>query len=467
MAHNTPLQSPTDLPSDTLHEIDSLYEEVTVTAIPFSYTSYSPPEQSSTPGELPIDMRFNDGHRIAIILYTLLMTVSAVGNMYVFGSIVSGFNITIYLSPFNSENFDKTLTTYNLDLDPLSLILLLLKKSVKNGPLKIHPRKPSSLDRGLMCDVPHDAIGGGYYYFLFVLWEPFQNLELFSLDRLERHSFVEAGDAMCRIMSFFRNIFGLYLSGFVIMIVSLDCYFAVVKPLGTHRANRRGRVMLVFAWIASFICSSPQRITHILRGISNASPSIPFHRRGLRCLNFFGFVFMYLLPLLTIIGCYSCILVEIYRINSTQRNGAELRRSNMGCFRQSKIKTLKMTVIIVTTFFLCWTPYNVMSLWYWFDKPSAQKVDQRIQKALFLFACTNSCVNPIIYGLFHFRKTETSTHASRNEGNTTEIPLPLEPNQCCVIENSESSRNTPAMTSSSSSKETNFSSCPFEEQGQA
>lgn len=42
----------------------------------------------------------------------------------------------------------------------------------------------------------------------------------------------------------------------------------------------------------------------------------------------------------------------------------ELRRSNMGALGRAKIRTLKMTVIIVATFFFCWTPYNVMSLWW-------------------------------------------------------------------------------------------------------
>lgn len=40
---------------------------------------------------------------------------------------------------------------------------------------------------------------------------------------------------------------------------------------------------------------------------------------------------------------------------------------------------------------------------YWIDRHSAYKVDQRIQKGLFLFACTNSCMNPIVYGAFNIR----------------------------------------------------------------
>lgn len=62
---------------------------------------------------------------------------------------------------------------------------------------------------------------------------------------------------MCRIMSFFR-IFGLYLSGFVLVCISLDRYFAVLKPLAMPEANSRGRHMLTVAWLASILCSLPQ-----------------------------------------------------------------------------------------------------------------------------------------------------------------------------------------------------------------
>lgn len=41
---------------------------------------------------------------------------------------------------------------------------------------------------------------------------------------------------------------------------------------------------------------------------------------------------------------------------------------------------------------------------YWLDKETAIKVDQRVQKCLFLFACTNSCMNPIVYGVYNIRK---------------------------------------------------------------
>lgn len=45
--------------------------------------------------------------------------------------------------------------------------------------------------------------------------------------------------------------------------------------------------------------------------------------------------------------------------------------------------------------------YHYQIIRYWLDRESASKVDQKIQRGLFLFACTNSCMNPIVYGFFN------------------------------------------------------------------
>lgn len=37
----------------------------------------------SNSSQLPIDMQFNDGHKLSIVVYTLLLLVSAVGNICV------------------------------------------------------------------------------------------------------------------------------------------------------------------------------------------------------------------------------------------------------------------------------------------------------------------------------------------------------------------------------------------------
>ncbi|CAL8147165.1 unnamed protein product [Orchesella dallaii] len=305
---------------------------------------------SNAENELPIDMQFNDGHLLAVVVYSFLMVISAVGNISVFSTILR-LRLQGKLSQIN-------LFLFHLAIADLLVTFLMM-------PLEIA-------------------------WNITVSWQ--------------------ANDMMCRIMSFFR-IFGLYLSGFVLVCISLDRYLSVMKPLTSPDTQRiRGRLMLLVAWITSIIVSLPQAfIFHV-----ESHPHFTWYKQCItfnsfpsvtaeKLYNFSGFFFLYVFPMIMIIFCYSCILLEMTRVNARMKSDETFRRSNIGALGRAKIRTLQMSVIIVAAFFFCWTPYNVMSLWYWIDKESALAVDQRIQKGFFIFACTNSCVNPIIYGLFHFR----------------------------------------------------------------
>ncbi|KAJ8918060.1 hypothetical protein NQ315_011517 [Exocentrus adspersus] len=66
-----------------------------------------------------------------------------------------------------------------------------------------------------------------------------------------------AGNVACKVFLFLRA-FGPYLSSNVLVCVSLDRYFAVLHPLKVNDARRRGKIMLAFAWCASFIYCIPQ-----------------------------------------------------------------------------------------------------------------------------------------------------------------------------------------------------------------
>lgn len=61
----------------------------------------------------------------------------------------------------------------------------------------------------------------------------------------------------CKLYKFF-SAFGFYMSSMVLVCISLDRYFAVLHPLRVNDAQRRGKIMLLFAWIISAFISLPQ-----------------------------------------------------------------------------------------------------------------------------------------------------------------------------------------------------------------
>ncbi|KAK4323009.1 hypothetical protein Pmani_006269 [Petrolisthes manimaculis] len=168
-----------------------------------------------------------------------------------------------------------------------------------------------------------------------------------------------AGDLACRALAFCRT-FGVFLSGFLLVVISIDRYYAVLRPLTVTEAKRGMRRMLWVAWMASILCSLPQAlIFHVERHPDHPDfeqcvtfHSFPSHVYEL-IYNVTGFVFMYAVPLVTIVVCYGSILVAIFNRD---------------------------------------------------DRESAQKVDPRVQASLFIFAVANSTVNPIVYGYFNVRR---------------------------------------------------------------
>ncbi|XP_044019876.1 gonadotropin-releasing hormone II receptor isoform X1 [Aphidius gifuensis] len=324
-------------------------------------------ENTTLTPELPIDMRFNEGHVVSIVTYSILMIISITGNTTV-----------LYLILQRRRRNRSRINTMLMHLAVADLLVALLMM-----PMEIT-------------------------WAATVSW-PF-------------------GDAMCRIMAFFR-VFGIYLSSFVLVCISVDRYYAVLKPLQLMDVDRRGKMMLLFAWIGSTLCSAPQMVVfHV-----EVHPNYTWYEQCITYNAFasdghelmysiFGMVMMYFFPLIIIIYTYSSILLEIYRKSRETLGPDRIRRSSLGFLGRAKIRTLKMTIIIVFVFFVCWAPYYIMSVWYWIDRESAKKVDQRIQKGLFLFACTNSCMNPIVYGLFNIRKTtQGSTQNTGTAGKKTSI----------------------------------------------
>ncbi|XP_071530422.1 adipokinetic hormone/corazonin-related peptide receptor variant I-like [Panulirus ornatus] len=299
---------------------------------------------------LPIDMRFNDGHILLISCYSGIFFISLVGNLCVLKAILGG----------GRKQRKSRVNIMLLHLAIADLIVTTVMIPVEVG------------------------------WAATVQWM--------------------AGDASCRVFAFFR-IFGHYLSSFILVCISIDRYFAVVHPLSLNAADRRGKLMIVFAWFLAFSCSLPQVIifhvenhplfTFYVQCVTfNFFPSL--HHEMV--YNLFCLVMLYVAPLSIIIFFYGAIVVTIFQKSRLSADDSTIRRSSLGYLGRARARTIKMTVSIVLAFFVCWTPYVVISLWFCFDRSAAALLDEKVKKGLFIFACFNSCVNPIVYGIFNFCK---------------------------------------------------------------
>ncbi|XP_069388983.1 putative gonadotropin-releasing hormone II receptor [Paralichthys olivaceus] len=230
-----------------------------------------------------------------------------------------------------------------------------------------------------------------------------------------------AGDLTCRFLMFLK-LQAMYSCAFVTVVISLDRQSAILKPLSISTARKRNRVMLTVAWIMSILFSIPQMFIFHNVTITYPANFTQCTTRGSfvthwqeTAYNMFTFSCLFLLPLVIMIICYTRIFIQISKrmmTKSLSSNEPHLRCSKNN-IPKARMRTLKMSIVIVICFIACWTPYYLLGLWYWFFPDNLEgKVSHSLTHILFIFGLFNACLDPIIYGLFtiRFRKGLRGSH---------------------------------------------------------
>ncbi|XP_053593154.1 gonadotropin-releasing hormone receptor isoform X2 [Microplitis demolitor] len=223
------------------------------------------------------------------------------------------------------------------------------------------------------------------------------------------------GNVTCKLFKFLQ-MFSLYLSTFVLVLIGLDRFLAVKYPMKSlNKTNRCNRLVLI-TWIISFILSVPQLIIfHVAQG--------PFIEDFSQCVTH-GFytqvwqeqlyttlslIFMFILPLIILVATYVSTVITISRseksfkfdvTNNKIKNQITGDINRRRLMHRAKSKSLRISIVIVTAFVIWWTPYYIMMIIFMFLDPD-EHLSEDLQSGIFFFGMSNSLVNPLIYGAFH------------------------------------------------------------------
>ncbi|KFQ29087.1 Gonadotropin-releasing hormone II receptor, partial [Mesitornis unicolor] len=220
------------------------------------------------------------------------------------------------------------------------------------------------------------------------------------------------GDVSCKLLNFLK-LFAMYAAALVLVVISLDRHAAVLHPfsrarrrngmLPRTRARRRNGMLLRAAWAGSILLALPQLFLFHLHTIPGGNFTQCVTHGSFRAhweetvYNMFTFTTLYITPLSVMVVCYVRIICEISKQLKVNKG---LIRNQNDHISKARMKTLKMTIVIVATFIICWTPYYLLGLWYWFQPAMIQKMPEYINHSFFLFGLLHTCTDPIIYGLY-------------------------------------------------------------------
>lgn len=180
-------------------------------------------------------------------------------------------------------------------------------------------------------------------------------------------------------------------------VIALDRFFAVAYPFKRVSAIRNIPTTNMLIWLVSVICMSPYLYSYKsdLLEDNNYHCFIlwePLADSFTASRIYFSFIFiaLYLVPLLIICIFYIIISFKLWA-RRIPGNPTEVILRNV---ELSKRRTIKMLIIIVVVFALCWLPAHLMHFFIFFEEKTFSNLSLLI---IFGISHANSAINPYLY----------------------------------------------------------------------
>uniref|UniRef100_A0A3P8Q1W7 Vasopressin V2 receptor n=1 Tax=Astatotilapia calliptera TaxID=8154 RepID=A0A3P8Q1W7_ASTCA len=234
-------------------------------------------------------------------------------------------------------------------------------------------------------------------------------------------------DFLCRLVKYLQ-VLGMFASSYIIVAMTVDRHYAICCPLQAHRsgATKRWNSFIVLAWVLSLLLSLPQVFifsrSELAPGVYECWGNFA-ESWGLKAYVTWMTLAIFILPVLIITICQveqrepeDKIVTGMFLSSSSAQLQAgvppdpttpsaacsphptKLPPVRGGEVTAAMSKTVRMTLVIVLVYSLCWAPFFSVQLWAaWDPDPPQNGVAFTL---LMLLASLNSCTNPWIYSAF-------------------------------------------------------------------
>ncbi|KAG7225549.1 hypothetical protein INR49_004955 [Caranx melampygus] len=228
-------------------------------------------------------------------------------------------------------------------------------------------------------------------------------------------------DFLCRIVKHLQ-VLGMFASTYMMVMMTLDRYIAICHPLQTiQQPTQRAYIMIGSTWACSLVLSTPQ---YFIFSLSEVHPGSAVYDCwghfiepwGARAYITWFTAGIFLVPVAVLVLCYGFICRTIWRnlkyktrkksvgaVAEATKNGILGRNSvsSVSTISRAKLRTVKMTFVIVVAYVVCWAPFFTVQMWSVWDETFSWDDSENTAVTLSaLLASLNSCCNPWIYMIF-------------------------------------------------------------------
>ncbi|KFP07633.1 Substance-P receptor, partial [Calypte anna] len=221
------------------------------------------------------------------------------------------------------------------------------------------------------------------------------------------------GMLYCKFHNFFP-IAAVFASIYSMTAVALDRYMPIIHPLQPRLSATATKVVIGVIWLLAFLLAFPQGYYSVMEKLPGRQVCLvewPEHSTNAygKIYHFCMTILIYFLPLL-VIGCaYTVVGITLW--------ASEIPGDSSDRYHEqvsAKRKVVKMMIIVVCTFALCWLPYHIyFTLQYFNPEWYLQKFIQQVYLAIMWLAMSSTMYNPIIYCCLNDRFRVGFKHAFR------------------------------------------------------
>ncbi|KAL7842915.1 hypothetical protein SRHO_G00246040 [Serrasalmus rhombeus] len=219
----------------------------------------------------------------------------------------------------------------------------------------------------------------------------------FTLVRFVNSTWV-FGRGMCHISRFVQYC-SLHVSTLTLTAIALDRRQVILHPLKPRMCTGQGVVCIVFIWLMATCFSLPHAIFQklftfvyskdIVRSL--CVPDFPEPSELYRqYLDLVTFILLYVLPLLIITAAYWAVARRLWRRNAI----GDVTSEQYFLQRRKRKRTIKMLVLVVVVFAVCWFPLNCYVVLL---SSQAIQSNNAIYFTFHWLAMSSTCYNPFIY----------------------------------------------------------------------
>ncbi|XP_050308448.1 tachykinin-like peptides receptor 86C [Anthonomus grandis grandis] len=211
------------------------------------------------------------------------------------------------------------------------------------------------------------------------------------------------GAMYCTVSNFIANA-TVVASVFTLTGISCDRYLAIVYPLHPRMSKSSSLFTIFFIWTSSMIFASPcllysTTIIYRYRGVQRTGCIMVWPDKKLMGSKYdLGYqmlflILAYLVPMTLMSLSYTMMGKELWGSKSI----GELTQRQQDLIK-SKRKVVKMFILVVVIFGICWLPYHSYFIYVYFDTSIIySKYTQHVYLGFYWFAMSNAMFNPLIY----------------------------------------------------------------------